>query len=180
MDKSIISLWGVPQCIKEIKERKVSKEVANAKWMRVICFIGPIVVVLLFFSYCTPNTTSCSYEQKIQHSFANGVICVSALPFLLPYSIIRLRETKKGKCSLIFKETYQRCVKLLNPYKKSSAYGPSSFIPPIIGFKQWEFAYWLDSFSKTFLMSTNKPFQRWIVHYKTSQTAFIPNIQSHF
>lgn len=111
--------------------------------------------------------------------WCNLCLC-RGVPFLLPYSIIRLRETKKGKCSLIFKETYQRCVKLLNPYKKSSAYGPSPFIPPIIGFKQWEFAYWLDSFSKTFLMSTNKPFQRWIVHYKTSQTAFIPNIQSHF
>lgn len=106
MDKSIISMWGVPQCIKEIKERKVSKEVANAKWMHVICFIGPIVVVLLFFSYRTPNTTTYSYEQKIQRSFANGVICGSAevSPFCCRTQLYHSGKQKKENAPLYLKK----------------------------------------------------------------------------
>lgn len=72
MDKSIISMWGAPQCLKEIKERKVLKQVANAKWMRVICFIGPIVA---FFCSPPPNTTT---SPGTQHNSANDVICGSA------------------------------------------------------------------------------------------------------
>lgn len=60
MDKSIISMWEVPQCLKEIKERKKKswRKWQDAKWMRVICFIGPIVAILLFFSCCVPNIYS--------------------------------------------------------------------------------------------------------------------------
>lgn len=117
MDKSIISMWGVPQCLKEIKERKVLKEVANAKWMQLICFICPIVAILLSSPTPIHNTTSTSssYEQKTQHNSADDVICGSAeMPPLCCTQLYHCGKQKKEKGTPPFKDKYQRYLESLN------------------------------------------------------------------
>lgn len=137
MDKSIISMWGVPQCLKGIKERKVLKEVANAKWMRVICFIGPIVDVLLSSPH-PPTPPPPPQSQPPPPPPPRRLMCGKYNTTLQMMSLVALQRcplaaaelnystlgNKKGKILPLFIQRISKVARMLKSFQLSRARPP--------------------------------------------------------
>lgn len=116
MDKSIISMWGVPQCLKEIKEswRKWQMQsecawYASLAQLWTYCFLLPLPL---------STTTISSYEQATQLCkwcnlwLCRGVRVLSSSAALLNYTTL---GKEREKYTPSFKEIYQSYLESLNP-----------------------------------------------------------------
>lgn len=144
MDKSIISMWDVPQCLKEIKERKkellkeVAKRKVNASDMLHWSNCGDIAFLLLLRSqHLLTSAKYSSLWKRCKLWPWRGV------QILLTFSIIPLipitpPQQKRGKYNLWFKESHERCLWKPGrlPATRSTAHHWTQFISTISVSKQ--------------------------------------------